>query len=497
METYRIRYVSGDNPAPALELVCNFMGVGLREARELVGTRGVILDNVSAAEARRVTERFAAIGAEVEVEPIWRRVYAYDPRDPARADQVIQRLRAGAGELVIDEGQLGALVEGEPQLFADKRLTERRLLVELDRWRARGLQLADSEIQIVEALSERDLALETALRNNPDDVAAHLIYGDLLQTRGDARGQLIALQHARSLACGTKLTQLEARERDLLARHASHLFGPLRSVAQAVVVRWSLGFIDAAFIGVGRGRAILAPLQALSDLLRLPIAARMTSLGVTSALLSRAQLEPVLCSSEVVACLRELELGDHVADAGFALPARPEPAPSRRQLGSAREHPSLTRLWSHLRKLEKLILHSDQPPLHELHSPTLEHLELHMNGLRESSSRRFVPGRLPRLRTLALEFANADRVSPAAFADLLALPELDGVTEVTLRLPNNPIPFALADVLASIPRLATLASLDLSRCVVDERAMQAITHARDRGRLPNGLLMPTLLPPPT
>jgi uncharacterized protein (TIGR02996 family) len=482
METYRIRYVGGENPAPALELVCKFMGVGLREARELVGTRGVILDKVSAAEARRVAERFAAIGAEVEIEQIWRHAYAYDPRDPARADQIVQRLRAGASELVIDEGQLGAMVDTAPQSFADERLAERRVLIEFERWRDRGLALADSEIAIVEALSERDLAIEAQLRDDPDDLAAHLIYGDWLQTRGDARGQLIALQHAReharaSGAPGSTLAELEGREQELRRRHASHLFGPLRGVAKAVVVRWSRGFIDAAFVGVGRGRGSLAPLQTLADLLRLPIAARMTSLGLTSALLSRRQLEPVLCGSEVVACLRELELGDHVATAG-----------------SARATPSLNRLWSHLRKLHKLILHSDQPPLHELHSPTLEHLELHMHGLRDSYSRRFVPGRLPRLRTLVLDFANAERVSPAAFADLLGLPELDGVNELTLRLPNHAVPFALADVLASVPRLATLASLDLSRCVVDERAMQAIIHARDRGRLPDGLLMPTLMP---
>lgn len=483
METYRIRYLGGENPARALELVCKFTGVGLREARELVGTRGVILDKVSAAEARRVAERFATIGAEVEVEQTWRHAYAYDPHNPARADQVIQRLRAGTGELVIDEGQLGALVDGDPERFSDVALTERRVLEAFERWRVQGLQLANHEIAVVEALSERDLSLEAELREQPADVATHLIYSDWLQNRGDARGELIALQHACEQAraiSSPQLEQLEDREQDLRHRHASHLFGPLRPVAEAVVVRWSLGFIDAAFVGVGRGRGILAPLQTLADLLRLPIAARMTSLGLTSALLNRRQLEPVLCDSVVVASLRELELGDHVATSG-----------------SARATPSLTRLWSHLRKLDKLILHSDQPPLHELHSPTLEHLELHMNGLRDSYSRRFVPGRLPRLRTLTLEFDGAERISPAAFADLLGLPELDGVTELTLRLPNHPLPFALADVLASVPRLAALASLDLSRCVVDARAMQAILHARDRGRLPDGLRMPTLMPAST
>jgi uncharacterized protein (TIGR02996 family) len=480
METYRIRYLDGANPVSAIELVREFMGVGLRVAKELVETRGVILDKVSAAEARRVAERFATIGAEVEVERIWRHAYAYDPHDPVRGDQSIQRLRAGELELAVDTGPLGALEGGEPQSFADEALTQRRVVAQLERWTQDGLALADSEIAVLEAISERDPVLEAQLRERPEDIATHLIYGDWLQSRGDPRGQLVALQHACAMAeaageSASELAELRRRERDFRRRHLGHLFGPLRPVAEIVVVRWLLGFIDAAFVGAARRHARGGPLQVLEDLLRLPIAARMRSLGLTSALLRRPRLERLLCESEVVAWLRELELGDHVPTAGSA---------------AASAMPRFSRLWPHLRVLEKLTIHSDHPPLRALHSPTLEHLELHMFGLPDSFPEHFVAGRLPRLHTLTLDFASADRVSPAAFADLLALPELDGITELVLRLPNHPVPHALANVLASIPRLASLETLDLSRCVVDEQAMDAIMHARDRGRLPDGLLLP-------
>jgi uncharacterized protein (TIGR02996 family) len=37
--------------------------------------------------------------------------------------------------------------------------------------------------------------LEQAIRNHPDDPKAYLVYADWLQTAGDPRGELIAVQH--------------------------------------------------------------------------------------------------------------------------------------------------------------------------------------------------------------------------------------------------------------------------------------------------------------
>ena len=517
METYRIRYIDGPELGAALELVREFTGVGLRAAKEIVETRGVILDDVSAAEARRLREHFAAIGAEVEVEQTWRYVYAFDPDDPARGDQTIARVRAGPRELGLDVGNLGAMYavrdpwttnvtaharEGglltrndhppsSVQRFAEDAARDRRLDAQLERWRAEGRALAASEIEVLEAVSARDPALEARLREDPGDAANHLIYGDWLQSRGDPRGALVTLQRAVSEADPgdhRASRELRARELEYRKRHLSHLFGPLRRVADEVVETWSLGFIDAAFVGAGRHRANTSPLSTLRDLLRLPIAARLRKLGLTTRLLRREAVEAILCESEVVAWLRELELGDQIRADG------PSPLVFRW-------------LWSHLPRLRKLTLRSDRPPLRSLHSASLEHLELYMLGLPntaivteittdgpgpgDSHPHHFVAGRLPRLRTLSLGFETTQDMSPAAFAALLSLPEFDGVSALNLRLPRHQaMPVGVAEILASIPRLSALEVLDLSGCSVDARGMAAIEHARGRGYLPEDTRLP-------
>ena len=474
METFRIRYLHGTNPVSAIQLVREFMGIGRRDAREVVESRGLILDRVGAAEVRRIVRRFSEIGAQVEVERTWQHVLAFDPHDPARGDQPIQRMRAGELEFVLDHGTLGALELGDPESFADEGLTQRRVVSQLERWIAAGLLLADSEIATLEALSERDFGLEATLREQPEDVESHLIYGDWLQARGDARGQLIALQHAIAQAVETERPQLLAREREYRAEHLGHLFGPLRSLAETLVQRWSLGFIDAAWVGAGGlERTLAGPFEVLSALLRLPIAARMTELGLTNSLVHAHGLERLLCSSEVIANLRALELG--------------APVKLERE---RRRMPAFARLWLHLRKLRKLTIHGDQPPLRALHSPTLEHLELHMRGLPENFPERFVAGRLPELRTLTLKVLDADEISLGVFADLLALPELDGIRELILRLPER-LPYELAAVFSGIPRLSTLAVLNLEGCRADALTMRTLLDARDRGRLPDGMLLPT------
>src|SRR5688500_18514450 len=46
----------------------------------------------------------------------------------------------------------------------------------------------------------RNLALEEAIAQDPDDEEAYLVYADWLAERGDPRGELIAVQHAQRAA---------------------------------------------------------------------------------------------------------------------------------------------------------------------------------------------------------------------------------------------------------------------------------------------------------
>lgn len=72
-------------------------------------------------------------------------------------------------------------------------------------------------------------ALESALRDNPDDLAAHMAYGDLLAEQGDPRGEFIQTQIALEdpTRPAEQRKELERREKELLARHREEWLGPI------------------------------------------------------------------------------------------------------------------------------------------------------------------------------------------------------------------------------------------------------------------------------
>jgi uncharacterized protein (TIGR02996 family) len=87
--------------------------------------------------------------------------------------------------------------------------------------------------------------LLAAVLENPDDDAARLVLGDVLQEQGDPRGELIALQ----LGLGDA-----QRERTLLRKHAHHLLGALHGVLKDYTFR--RGFLARATIRAGNSRAL-------------------------------------------------------------------------------------------------------------------------------------------------------------------------------------------------------------------------------------------------
>jgi uncharacterized protein (TIGR02996 family) len=72
-------------------------------------------------------------------------------------------------------------------------------------------------------------ALEQALVEDPDDLAAHMAYADFLQERGDPRGEFISVQLALEDPARPPRdrVRLEAHEQELLAAHAREWLGDL------------------------------------------------------------------------------------------------------------------------------------------------------------------------------------------------------------------------------------------------------------------------------
>jgi uncharacterized protein (TIGR02996 family) len=74
--------------------------------------------------------------------------------------------------------------------------------------------------------------LEAALRENPDDLAAHMAYGDLLSEQGDPRGEFIQVQLALedpARPAGQR-KELQNREKELLEAHIEEWLGPIHTL---------------------------------------------------------------------------------------------------------------------------------------------------------------------------------------------------------------------------------------------------------------------------
>ncbi|WP_164016878.1 WGR domain-containing protein [Pyxidicoccus trucidator] len=95
--------------------------------------------------------------------------------------------------------------------------------------------------------------LEAAILGAPEVADGYLVYGDWLQSQGDPRGELIALQHALLQAKGAEATALKRKVAALLKKHQDVLLGaPLASMlgGKTLTVEWHLGFIRSARVAI-------------------------------------------------------------------------------------------------------------------------------------------------------------------------------------------------------------------------------------------------------
>jgi uncharacterized protein (TIGR02996 family) len=171
-----------------------------------------------------------------------------------------------------------------------------------------------------------------AILQNPDDDTPRLVYADWLEERDDPRGEFIRVQCrlARMGADDTFRPELEARERELLARHGEEWVGSLRP--------WLTGWT------FWRG---------FLDLVRVSIAAYLEHADTLSGLAPACLVELDLAQGEIPPAVTEL-VPESVARENFVLSV----GHRNGRLVMAMQDP---KDWDTLQKVEFILNHDIEP----------------------------------------------------------------------------------------------------------------------------------------
>ncbi len=246
-------------------------------------------------------------------------------------------------------------------------------------------------------------ALEAAIADDPDDVAAYLSYGDLLQQTGDPRGELIALSHARETAPGDKLDRAIAKLMKLPALHFA--------ASTELVVTWQWGFIRSARIDLQLGELARLRASPSARFLRELVIGPMPGLDYRKAVAAAAK----------IATLRKLVIGDffspdegHVRQARIGSLAKLGALPLRELVVQGRD---VELAGLALPELARLELRGAAIPIEQLAAafPQLE--ELVLWGDPDPDLAVLLGGALPRLTKLGLRFLADGDAFCAALAE--------------------------------------------------------------------------------
>jgi hypothetical protein len=425
---------------------------GLKQAKDAVEGLATILVEVSRERAEAAAERLEGVGASVAIELATAMLYAFDPADPRRGDQLLERARVVGLGVAFEPGTLGAWTLAPLEVHAD----EAELLAAIDErrrmWARQGKREASREAAVLASVAAREVELEDRLRASEGEARAReaAVYGDWLQSCGDPRGLLAA-------------APTPAQRERLVSEHASHLLGPARALLERVELRWCGPIVDALLLDDVRDDALA---EQLDSLLAAPACAclRSLSLGVHG-------LGDRLAAAPCAAGLRELQLrwanGFALRGDSFARLERLTITGGTFMLGPARL-PALRELDLHLEP----VLAPLTGWFGELEAPALEHLRL-FGRTYDYWDQNFGPLQSELLAILR----------QPAFARLRTLAIATNHDEDAI-----PMTAGLADSLAGLPAIATLERIDLSKAALRPECRAELERARTR--LP-GLVLPS------
>jgi uncharacterized protein (TIGR02996 family) len=315
--------------------------------------------------------------------------------------------------------------------------------------------------------------LEAAILRAPDEADGYLVYGDWLQSQGDPRGELIALQHAQLRAKGAKAPALKRQVSKLLQTHQDSLLGEdLASLIGGgmLTVEWYLGFIRRARLGADPEgeEAEIDVREGLQKLLAHPSARFLQVLTLG------------LADND-----GENEYGDHIKVIAKAAPGALHTLfigdfeyPDESEISWA-ELGNVAPLYKALPQLRSLQLRGAGLGLGTIDLPELREFTVETGGLPLAAVKSITTAKWPKLERLTVWFGSRHYGARGNEKTLEPLLEARGLPKLEhLGLCNAEFTDALCAVLPKSKVLKQLRTLDLSRgCMTDEGAAVLAAHA--------------------
>ena len=300
-----------------------------------------------------------------------------------------------------------------------------------------------------------------------DDLTPAQVYADWLQSEGDPRGELAAIQLRR--ATDRKNKELKRSEKELLAQHADRLLGKLAGVPDLVKLKWHAGFIRSARIANTydseddeRGKKAVGVPDVVAWLLDEPSARFLRELAVGIVTYYENNYEDVCAriGQRYLPALRSLFLGDFESE---------ETELSWSELGE------VAPIYAALPNLRTLRLRSGSMELGTIVLPQLEEFTVETGGLDHDTARAIAAAKWPSLRRLTVQIGSDDYGGDADLDDLR--PILDGVGLPRLEhlaIQNCELTDDLIEPLASSKILPQLRSLDLAMGTMSDDGAQTL-----------------------
>jgi len=381
------------------------------------------------------------------------------PRRDELRDQALEMLRQWIPRL--DEGATEQLADVAARANLPLDLGERRAAHAASRRAKLDARIAQSQ-----TLDARFTELERAIVENPDDRDAWLVLADFQQSKGDPRGELIALQ----LAGEADAAKAKAAQK-YLDQHREALLGPLAAHQKVHdgsnddAFEWRRGYIHKATISCPDEDADEGASEILELLLRHPAGRFLSELVVGfDGQPGDNTLDGVIrvLAEQMVPSLRTLFLGD------FEYPDECEM--SWFDVGELGE------LWRAVPRLQHLIVQGIMTA-GEIAHDKLERLELRTGGLPAAVARSVSAAKLPNLRHLEVWYGAEAYGGDASFLDvapLLARHDLPALRYLGLK--NCEFTDEICDGIARSRLLRQLEVLDLSMGTMSDTGVDAIVQ---------------------